>query len=120
MLPSLEVLADGVARLRRQETIIELTFVGDAPSLWFTEKKVDGERGVVAAYRAFRTALTSRQALDAACGEAVGRFFETLSSQVSLADVEAPIRKMLSTSVVVWPHLSKFLTERQTLARRER
>jgi hypothetical protein len=106
LLPSLEVLASGVLRLRDLHSRVELVLVGDTPSLWLVGKPPPKSETVEILYRRERLGPVTRTAFDAACERAIADFLQWLDGQRprSTWPSEAlSIRHMLG---LTWPSLA--------------
>src|SRR4051812_29279506 len=64
ILPSIEALADGVARVRRDEHLVEVLLVGDSPSMWLAKRKGGKSTGVAIVYQDGETQAVPVRALD--------------------------------------------------------
>jgi hypothetical protein len=112
-MPSVEALADAVARVRRGEKSIEVLLVGDAPSLWFIEREARGFIGFTIRYRKLQTAPVPVEELDAACRDAVQAVFRQLWEYIDRLRWHTELARILDVIISVWPELSSVLSVMQ-------
>jgi hypothetical protein len=106
LLPSLEVLALGVLRLRDLHSRVEFILVGDTPSLWLIGKPPPRSETVEIHYRQQKTRPVLRTEFDAACERAVAEFLSWLEAQRPVSTWSSETKHMRQMLVTTWPSLA--------------
>jgi hypothetical protein len=107
VLPSLEVLADAVVRLRGVERSVEMTFAGDTSSLRMTRQDPDEAHVATVSYRGEQSLEVEVTKIDEACRDAVLQFFKSLSPEQRLALRSEDAMRTLAAVTSVWPELGQ-------------
>ena len=106
LLPSIEVLALSVLRLRDLHSRVEVLVVGDSPSLWLVGKPPPKSETVEIAYRQVKLGPVLRTEFDAACEHAVSEFLQWLEGQRPRSTWSSDAQNIRRTVGLAWPSLA--------------
>ena len=109
LLPSIEVLADGISRMRTRQRKIEVILVGDTPSMWLVARKIGMRSGLVASYRGAETGLITSEEFDVACEGAVAEFFAWVCQRRPFVTWSTSATQIAEAVARTWPRVTKAL-----------
>jgi hypothetical protein len=109
LLPSIEDLASGIARLRKGHKTIEVTLVGDTTSLWILERKHGATGGVVLAHRGAELGPIHRDDLEKALGDAVLTFLDGILARRGASSWGASAIQIVESVAEVWPGVARII-----------
>ena len=107
LLPSIDVLADGVARMRSGQKTVEVILIGDTSSLWLIQKKIDGRTGLIAAHKGAETRPVLPEEFDAACERAIVEFFVWLCRARPRSTWDSSATQIANAVKSVWPKIAQ-------------
>jgi hypothetical protein len=107
LLPSLEVLASGMMRMRARHKTIEVVLVGDSTSLWILERTCGADSGIVLSHRGAETGLMRRDDLENAFGDAISAFLEFILARRSASTWGVSAMQIVESIAQVWPSAAR-------------
>jgi hypothetical protein len=119
LLPTLEILASGISRMRRGDLTVEVAVVGDSTPFWIATQKRVPERAFIV-HREMKTPLVDKPDLDRECEGAAGTFLAFMRDNNALRPDLPHIRSMIMNVTLTWPALRSFLTPGITYPKRRR
>ncbi len=108
LLPTIDVLANGIRDVRAGHRTIEIVLVGDANSLWLVEKRGQHEHMTII-HCDIRTAHVSRDEIDQAFGQAIAEFLETLTASRPVHSWHHEALRILDNVIFTWPSISRLI-----------
>jgi hypothetical protein len=119
LLPTLEIMASGISRMRCGDLTVEVAVVGDSTPFWIVTPR-HASKSAFIVHRNMKTPIFDKTDLDRECEDAAIRFLSFMRDNDALRPDLPHIKSMLVNVTLVWPALCNVLRRGPTYPKRHR